>query len=153
MQLDWPGVAADHHQVRRAGRAGQGQRALGGEVAVEDQGHGFAVVEDLLHLGGGVAVVDVHRYGAQLEAGEEGDRERHAVPGHQPDAGAGSHSVSGEVVGEPVGPGLQFSERYPLAPAHEDKPVRDDIGHFLEFVSEIAGHLADLRWCRGEGLS
>jgi hypothetical protein len=148
-----PGAAADQHPVRRAVQAVQGQRALLGEVAVEDQGHYPAVVEDLPHLGGGVTVVDVQRYGAQLEAGEERDHERHAVPGHQPDAGAGSHAVSGEVVGEPVRPALQFGERYPLALADEDKPVRDGIGHLLELVSEIAGHLANLRWCRGEGSS
>lgn len=57
----------------------------------------------------------------------------------------------GQVMGEPVGPGLQLAERHPLASADQQEPVRDGVGHLLELVSEIAGHLADLRWSVREG--
>jgi hypothetical protein len=137
--------------ARACGLAGQRQRALPGEVAVEDHGHGAAVVDDLPHFGGGVAVVDVHGDGPQLEAGEERDDERHAVPGHQPDARAGSHAMPGEVMGEPVGPFLQLAERHLLVSADQQEPVRGGVGHLLEFVSEIAGHLAGLCWSVREG--
>ena len=74
------------------------------------------------------------------ELAQQGHDVLDAVLGQDADVVADPHSPGGEVVGEPVGVGLELGVGHPSLPHDEGGPVGDDVDGVLEQVSDVQGH-------------
>jgi hypothetical protein len=98
------------------------------------------VVEEVPKLGFDVAVVDVHRDRAQLVRGE--DRLHESVAVHAVDAHvvAGSDSLRGQMVRQPVGPFLELGVRAGLVGDDQRDPIGDGVDDVFGEISDVPGH-------------
>ena len=122
-----------------------GQRAQGGtdrlpESAVEDKAGEAGVRVEIRQLSGGVAVVHVDRHGPDLETGDHGLDVLGAVGQLDAHPITRPHSGAREVVGQAIGPLLQFRVGRPSTPGDHGRLSPGDVDDALEEVGKIELH-------------
>ena len=109
---------------------------------LDDDRTGIGVVEDVLQLGSGVAVVDVDRNRTHLEQTEQARDVLDAVLQEQRHIVEGTDSVAGEQVRDLVGEAVEFGVAdLPTLVAQCD-PLGHRVGDRLENVGEVELHSA-----------
>ena len=114
----------------------------GPELPLVDERLQVRVLEDVRELVLDVAVVDVDPHRAELEDGPERLDPLRAVVRVDADVVAGADALSGEVVGETVGPRLHLLVRPALAFGDEVLALAEGVDRRLEEVGEVEVHPA-----------
>ncbi len=136
------GGLADAYEVAQPLRAGDRRRDACGELPVEDERHQVRVPVQVGQLPLDVAVVDVDRYGADLQAGPERLEVLDAVVEVQADVFAGPYAALVEVVGEPVGRRVELGVGQPAfgpGPRVIGEDQRLAVGHGVDDRFEEVG--------------
>ena len=119
------------------------------ELRVVHERDEIGVVEEVAQLGLDVAVVHVHRDGAQLVGREDRLDERVAVQAVDADVVAGPDALGREVVREPVGPLLELRVRAGLVGDDQRDPIGDAVDDVLGEICDVPGHPASIAVQRG----
>ena len=102
-----------------------------------DERDDVGVVEDVLDLLGGVAVVDVDQCGAQLvDRQHRHDRLQPVARAHA-DVRAGADAVRGQVVGQPVGLLLELGVGHLLVAAGDRGALGEVVDRVLEQIGDV----------------
>ena len=141
------GAVLDHHAVRDARGGGEGLGEDVGVAPLVDDDDGVRVVEEVLQLGGDVPVVDVDHHGADLEDRDHGLDGLDGVAAVDRHLVVGPHAHGLQVVGEPVGPVLEFLEGEGAVPLDQDDPVRDAVHAVFDEISDGVRHGYQTRTC------
>ena len=93
-----------------------------GRVLVHER-HRAGVVQEIGHLRAGEPVADGHDHGAHPAGSVPAGEDLGTVAEHHPDPVAVSHALGREVVGPPVGGGVEVGKGDPPPAGHQGQPV------------------------------
>ena len=123
--------------MRRRGSRSRTARDALGEGAVVDEHLGVGVVEQVAQLVREVAVVHVHRHGAQLHRREGGLEELVAVVEVHRHLRAAADAVRRERRGQPRGALVEITIRNALLPVDERHLLREAVGDGFPQAGQI----------------
>ena len=130
--------------------AGQHRRDVRAELGFEDERDEIGVVEQVAQLLDDVAVVDVDRHGARLEATEHRLDPLGAVERVDADVLAGQHADVAEVVRDAVRPLVELAVGEAAVAGDERDAVGRGVGDGFEQVGEVELHAPTLPIGYGE---
>ena len=141
------GVAAvlDHDHVPEAGELGAERGDQRRELPLVDERLEVGVGQQVAQLVLDVAVVDVDPDRPQLEDGPRRLDPLDRVVGVDPDVIPRTDPLRGQVVGQPVRPGLHLGIGAPLPVGHEVLPLGVGVDGRLEQVGEVELHRPQVR--------
>src|SRR6266581_5215944 len=111
-----------------------------GQVLIVDEGGQVAVPQVVRQFTAQVPVVDVDGDGAELDDGEQRFHGRDGVAGIEADVVAGTHSLSGQVVGQAIGLVFEFAVGELAVAADQRGPLREGVDGMLEQVGHVQCH-------------
>ena len=139
------GAVLDDEDMAQVGQVGQERRHQGRELALVDERLEVGVGQEIPQLVFDVAVVDVDPHGPQLEDGPGRLDPLDAVVGVDADMVPGSDALGGQMVGQPIGPGLHLGVGAALPVGDQVFTLGIGVDCRLEEVGEVALHRATIR--------
>ena len=100
----------------------------------------IGVVEEIPQLMGDVAVVHVDGHRPQLERGQQGDHELHAIVEVQAHMRSRPDALGAQESGEPICPLVELPKGQPLSRSDQRVPLADHVNEALEKIREVELH-------------